>query len=257
MLTALLVLTLTFIAQSPTAKTLQIAAPELVGKIDTGKLKGEPTQLGWSPDAMQLFLQTSERDAQAMVKNPRYFVLSAADAKPQPVAAAPEWGTAYWRWKSDKSAPGAPRFSIDVKREERTGVATASPMGGSLARGGTPGDANGGGTTVEEATMRAQQMQKQQVITLTLKNEVVGEFVNQQFLPGYTFGWAPQNVGELIAYRNQAGRLAVMDDHGQKQEIADTKEVLLPAWSADGSKIAFLQKTGKNKYDLMTVSVKQ
>jgi hypothetical protein len=255
MLTALLVLTLTFIAQSTTAKALQIAAPQLVGKIDTGKLKGEPTQLGWSPDATQLFLQTSERDAQAMVRNPRYFVLSAADAKPQPVAAAPEWGTAYWRWKSDKSAPGAPTFSIDVKREERTGVATASPMGGSLARGGSPGDGSGSGTTVEEATMRAQQMQKQQVITLTLKNEIVGEFVNQQFLPGYTFGWAPQNVA-LIAYRNQAGRLAVMDDQGRKQEVADTKDVLLPAWSADGSKIAFLQKTGKNKYDLMMVSVK-
>ena len=104
--------------------------------------------------------------------------------------------------------------------------------------------------------MRAQQMQKQQVISLTLKSETVGEFVNQQFLPGYTFGWAPESSGPMIAYRNQAGRLSVMDEQGQKQEIAGTKDVILPAWSADGAKIAFLQKSGKNRYDLVIVNMK-
>jgi hypothetical protein len=47
-----------------------------------------------------------------------------------------------------------------------------------------------------------------------------------------------------------------MDREGQKQQIDGTKNVILPAWSADGSKIAFLQKAGKNKYDFFLVEVR-
>ena len=54
----------------------------------------------------------------------------------------------------------------------------------------------------------------------------------------------------------QAGHLALMDRQGQKQQIDGTKNVILPAWSNDGSKIAFLQKAGKNKYDLFVVTVR-
>jgi hypothetical protein len=240
--------------QASRAESVQTSEPHVVGQIDVGKLKGEPTQLAWSPDGTKFFLQTSERDSQAMIKNPRFYVLSATDAKPETVNGAPDWAAEYWRWKADKSAPGSPAFSIDIKREERTATATSAPMGGSLARGGASGSPNAG-TTVDDVVTRAIQLQKQQVITLTLKNEVVGEFVNTQFLPGYTFGWAPQPLG-LIAYRSPAGRLNIMDEQGRKQEVANTKDVLLPAWSADGSHIAFLQKSGKNKYALVVVDVK-
>jgi hypothetical protein len=249
---AVLGLVVTLILQAGGAKSLQPSAPQVIGTVDAGKLKGEPTELAWSPDASKFFLQTSERDSRAMIKNPRFFVLGAADGKPESVGAMPDWASEYWQWKSNKNAPGSTTLSIDVKQEQRQGVATAAPMGGSLAKGG--GAEPGAGSTVEDVTMRAQQMQQQQVFTLTLKNEIVGEFVNQQFLPGYTFGWAPQ--GGLIAYRNQSGRLAIMDEHGDKREVADTKDVLLPAWSGDGSKIAFLQRAGKNKYDLVVVNVK-
>jgi Tol biopolymer transport system component len=84
--------------------------------------------------------------------------------------------------------------------------------------------------------------------------EVVGEFAGQQFLPGYTFGWSPRN--QIMAYGNQAGRLALMDAHGDKQQMDATKNVILPAWSPDGSKIAFLQKAGKNKYEFFLVEVR-
>ncbi len=114
---------------------------------------------------------------------------------------------------------------------------------------------NGGGTSIDDVTMRTQQLQKQQVITLMLKNEIVGEFVNQQFLPGYTFGWAPQSVG-MIAYCSETGHVIVMDEHGEKQELAGTKDALLPAWSPDGTRIALLQKSGKKKYDVVVVEVK-
>ena len=226
---AVLTLLLAFILQAGGAKSLQPSAAQIIGKVDTGKLKGEPTQLAWSPDGLQFFLQTSERDNQAMVKNPRYFLLNGTDAKATSASAMPDWAQEYWSWKSAQSPAGSKAMTIEIKRTERVGTATSAPMGGSLARGGASGDPNTG-TTVEDVATRALQTQRDQVITLTLKSEVVGEFVNTQFLPGYSFGWAPQG-SQMIAYRNQNGRLAIMDERGEKQELQDTKDVLLPAWS--------------------------
>ena len=60
----------------------------------------------------------------------------------------------------------------------------------------------------------------------------------------------------MLAYTNRSGRLAVMERQGQKQQVNDTKNVVLPAWSPDGSRIAFLQKAGRNKYQLCVVNVK-
>ena len=232
---------------------LQLSAPALVSTIDTGKLKGEPTQLGWSADGTQLYLQTSERDSQGMVTSPRFFVMSVTAGKPEPVSAAPEWATEYWTWKSNKFAPGSTTFGIEVKQDDRKTSSTNSPMGGDLARGGV--DAGSGGTTAGDVATRAQNTQTQRVFSLSLKGETVGEFVNQQFLPGYTFGWSPRD--HMVAYGNASGRLAVMDENGNKQQVESTKNVILPAWSPDGTKIAFLQKAGKNKYELYVVTVMQ
>ncbi len=124
------------VVQIDGAKSLTASTPVVIGEIDAGKLKGDPTQLAWSPDNAQLFLQASERDSLGMVKNPHFYVISAAGGKVEPVAAAPEWATSYWAWKSNKSAPGSSTFAIDIKQDIKTSTATSAPMGGSLARGG-------------------------------------------------------------------------------------------------------------------------
>src|SRR5918994_1849875 len=118
------------------AFTIQISAPALISTIDTGKLKGQPTQLAWSADGTKLFLQTSERDSKGMVVNHRFFVMSTNDGKPESVDAPPAWAAEYWTWKSNKFAPGATTFGIEVTQDDRKTTATASPMGGDLARGG-------------------------------------------------------------------------------------------------------------------------
>ena len=234
---------------------LQVSAPAQIGTLDAGKLKGEPAQLGWSPDGTKLFLQTATRDKLGMLVNPHFYVMSVSDGKPEAVDAPPAWAAEYWAWKSGQAAPGAPAFRIDFKEDYQTVTATSSPMGGALAKGGVD-TTGGGGTTVEDVAMRAQQGQKLHVVVFTLKGETVGEFVGVQALPGYTFGWGPAAVGKM-AYANKAGRLALIDRDGQKQQIDATRNVILPAWSNDGSKIAFLQKAGKTKYELFVVTVTQ
>ena len=113
-----------------------LGAPALISTIDTGKLKGEPTELAWSADGAQLFLQTSERDAKGMVSRPRFFVMAAADGKPAEVDAPPAWAAEYWTWKSKQFAPGSTSFGIDIKQEDRSKSATASPMGGTWRAAG-------------------------------------------------------------------------------------------------------------------------
>lgn len=241
------------VLQAAPSTPATISAPVLVGQIDTGKLKGEPTELAWAPDGSTFFLRTSERDKQEMITKPRFYLISAADAKAQKIDAKPDWEAPYWQFKSNEYAPGAEKIAIDVKDEERVAHSTAAPSGGALAKGGTV--AGNGGTTMDDAVSAAENMQQVHVITLTLKGQQIGQFVNQQFLPGYTFSWSPEQLG-MIAYVNDSGRLGVMAVNGTaKQEVAGTKNVLLPAWKADGSKIAFLQGAGRNKYDLYIATV--
>jgi hypothetical protein len=232
------------------AIAVQVGAP---AKAATVELKGEPTRLSWSADGSQLAIQTSERDDKGMVKNPRYYTIAAADGKLSGAQAAPAWADEYWTWKSNKYASWSASTEIDIKTDQKTVSATASPMGGALAKGGGSGDPNSG-TTADEAVQHKANSQTLNVVTLTLMGETVGYFEGVQFIPGYTFGWAPKELA-AIAYVNRSGRLAVMDKDGKKQELDGTKGVLLPAWSVDGSKIAFLQKSGKNKYDLYVAPV--
>jgi Tol biopolymer transport system component len=48
-----------------------------------------------------------------------------------------------------------------------------------------------------------------------------------------------------------------MDSKGKKQELTETKDAILPAWSPDGSRLAWLQKDGKKKYELRIAKTRQ
>ena len=232
------------------AIAVQVAAPV---KAATIELKGEPTRMSWSADGTQLAIQTSERDSSGMTKNPRYYLVAAADGKLSTAPASPDWAETYWTWKSDQSAPWSPSSKIDVKTDQKTVTSTSTPMGGDLAKGGTSGDPTGG-STMDEATQRKMGSQTLNVVTLRLMGETVGYFEGVQFIPGYTFSWAPKDYA-AIAYVNQSGRVSVMDKDGRKQVLDGTKNAVLPAWSAEGTRIAFLQKAGKTKYELYVAPV--
>ena len=232
------------------ALAVQVAAPAKAAAIE---LKGEPTRLSWSADGAQLAIQTSERDDKGMTRNPRYYLVGAADGKVSNAQASPEWADKYWAWKSNQYTPWSSSIGIDVTQDQKTVSSTSAPAGGALAKGGGSGSLDPG-TTVDDAAQHKLNSQTLSVVTLKLLGETVGYFEGVQFIPGYTFGWAPKELAAIV-YVNQSGHLAVMDKDGKKQEVDGTKNVLLPAWSVDGTKIAFLQKSGKNKYDLYVAAV--
>ncbi|HEY3158044.1 MAG TPA: hypothetical protein VGJ78_03710 [Vicinamibacterales bacterium] len=240
------------------ASKLTLSAPASIMEIDTGKLKGDLLRLAWSADGQQFYLQTVERDRGGNIKAVHHYVLERGGKAPKGVEDAPPWSTAYWAWKSGQAAPGLPAFKINVEQQQKRMSGTSIPMGGDLARGGVDAGGSAGGAATGfgtgDAVSAAVQSQMVNVFTLKLKGEVVGEFVNAPAIPGLTFGWAPAGTG-LIAFTNPAGRLVIMDYEGHKQEIASSKSALLPAWADDGKRLAYLERTGKNKAVLKIVDV--
>jgi len=231
------------------AASLTFSAPRLVAALD--KIKGEPIQLAWSADGTELYVETGSRTRIGTFENQKHYLVTAADGKIKNVDAAPQWATDYQTWKANKWAPGARTFAIDITEDKRTQRAVSAPVGGALAKGGESGASVG---NMDAATDAALSSQVQHVITLKLKGETVGEYVDTQFVPGYTYSWAPQSLGTAIAYTNTEGRLAVMDQESGKKTVPSTSRVMTPAWSDSGKQIAFIQKDGK-KFALYVTDV--
>jgi hypothetical protein len=220
--------------------TLTIGAPATIA--DLSKVKGDPDQLAWSADGAQFYVEAIEGNGKAT-----HYVIAAADGAVAKVDARPAWAEQYWKFKSDRYAPGIESLVIDVQQkfeQEKYGTGSA---GTNREAGGTTGD-NSYGMGVGNVS-RAAQSSTQNVVRLVLVGETIGTWVNKTPTPGTTFGWGPSGSGAL-AYVNEKGQLALLDNHSHKRPIDGTKEVLLPAWSMDGSRLAYLYKAGRNKYML-------
>ena len=239
--------------QAPMAlNALQFSEPSKVAELDMDRLKGQPARLAWSNDSLQIYVQTLEGAFGIPGGKFRHYVYKTDGTAMQEVPAEPEWATAYWTLKSHQSAPDAPAFKIEPKKEEKTQSSTSTPMGGDLAKGGAGGTA---GTSAGDVMNAAANRQTVAIVTLNLKGEIIGQWENAPMVPGQTFGWGPKG-SRVIAYSTlKGGKLVVMDESGAKREIEGTKDAVFPAWSADGSQIAWLQKDGKKKYILQVARV--
>ena len=240
------------------ASKLTLSPPAAIIEIDSKKLKGEPYRVAWSPDARQMYLQTVDRDRAGNVRATYHYVLNGQAISP--VDQEPPWSVNYWTWKSTQAAPGLPSFKIEVDQQQKRLTSTSTPVGGDLAKGGVEGGSSGAGASAVSqntgAYSAAEQSQMANYYILRLKGEVIGEFVNQAAIPGLTFGWGPTNSG-LIAFTGRDGRVVIMDNQGRKQDVPSAKGALLPAWTEDGRKLAYLERSGKNKFALKVVDVTQ
>jgi Tol biopolymer transport system component len=216
-------------------------------------MQGEPWRLAWSPDGSQLYVETVDRDGRGNVKATRGVVIAIASKAMKNVDQPSEWVGAYWRWKSGQASPAAPSFKIAVDQRQDVIRSTAAPTGGALAKGGTA-DA-GAGSTMGDANSAANTAQQQTIFALKVKNEMIGEWINEAVVPGENFTWAPA-PSRLIAYAKRGGGpLMLLDDEAHKQALSGAKDAVLPAWSDDGAQLAWLEKKDKKHYDVMIAAV--
>jgi len=247
-------------AQSPMrVGTLKFSPPAKVADLEMDKLKGQPSRLAWSADGTQVYVQTLEGRFGQPEQKLRHYAVMIADGARQDLQAEPAWAATYWAAKSGQTSPDGPPLKIEVKTETQTARSTGSPMGGDLARGGSAGETGGasGGTSTENATTAAYNQQPVPVNMLLVGNSIVGQFVNSVIVPGMTFGWGPKGSKVMAFSDHKSGRVIVMDDRGEKREVPGSKDAILPAWSADGIRIAWLQKDGKKKFTLQVARVER
>ncbi len=249
MLPALLFVLVAQASGQPTAVAdlaqMKIAQPRVVAEIDTGKLKGDPVRLAFGADG-SFYLRVAETDRWGNERS-RHYVIATSGAVPTAADGEPAWASTYWLWKSASIAPGVPdlRFEFETREQMKTAVGSVRDAGASQSRADP--------SQPQVATDSAQ-VQKVRTVTVRLKREIIAEGVNAPVVPGRTFGWAPAPMG-VLAYVNARKRLTLIDREGRKREIEGATNVLLPAWSPDGGRIAYLQKKDRKKYTLMVVDV--
>ncbi len=229
---------------------MTVGAPTIVADLDLGKLRGEPRQLAWSPDDSELYVQTAE--GSKPTDRVYSYVVPASGGAVKDSVRPPVWVSEYWAFKSDRTAPGLPALIIDVETgSENIKVGTGGGIGSD--RTSNPSTAPGPSGGMIEKTAESQH---ERVMRLTLLGQTIGEWVNAVPVPGQTFSWGPRGSG-AIAFVDRDGRLFVFDQAKHRKAIAGVKDATLPAWTVDGSRLAYLSKTGRKKYTLAWVPVSQ
>ncbi len=232
-----------FASQTPDVSAIALT-PAAVVDLDLGRLKGELRQIGWSPDASQLYVQTAEGNPPR--EKLHHFVVASEGGPLTPIDREPEWALEYWAFKSDRNAPGLPALEIDVKvAHETTKIGTGS---------GRPGTSTASMADANENAAFAGEGQRGTTCVFRLLDETIAEFKDARPIPGLTFSWGPAGTGTL-AFTDRDGRVVFLDRAKHKRVVPDVKDATLPAWSADGTRIAYAVKQGRRKYQLVWCNI--
>jgi hypothetical protein len=231
--------------------TLTIGRPVIVAEVETSKLKGEVRRLAWEPDGTTLYLQTAE--GKPPDEKVRHYTIDVTGGTPAPVDREPEWAAQYWVVKQDRAAPGMPALAIEIWQ----GIETLKPgvgAAGVLDRQSSPDAVAGSNPSVANLADGAHANQNANVTRLKLVGEDIAVWINERPYPGARFSWGPPGSGALV-YIGEHGELVFFDRQKHRQRVPDVKDAFLPAWSADGGRLAYLQKTGRKKLAIAWVPV--
>ena len=217
--------------------SLAVAPPTPIAQLERKTLRGEPSQMAWSPDGSTLYIQS--RDGVGAAAQLRHFELRLADQILRPLEQQPAWAAEYWRNKVTELAPGMPWLQIDVTVDStRTRVA---PIAGGFASTG----AATGSETASSFTLR--------YVMLSYLGVEIGRWMTDEPKSGVTFGWGPAGSG-AIAFVDRQDHLVLIDKERRLRVVPRTENVMLPAWSPDGNYVAFLQKHGRSKFTVSSVA---
>jgi hypothetical protein len=247
MVLALLVAVAALLAVSDDA-IVSLSEPVAWAQIDTTALKGRPARLAWSDDRSELYLQVVNGTTSDELTFRHYLVRKGS--QPRSVEKQPKWVEEYWKWKSAKVFFGDPKLTITVETTRQI----LDNLNGTSANktpylSDTPISGN-------QLTLSRQPGETKITNRLILNGTTIGEFVDELIMPGYTFGWSPEEL-RLIAFRANNGRLAIMNEDGKVQTVRRSANIILPAWSDDGAAIAYLERAERRSFTLFVVEVLQ
>jgi len=236
------------------ATRVATSAPRQVLSVAVEDLGGDPDRLAWSPDKQLLYLRATKTDRWGN-QTVHHYEIRLSDGRLRPVDREPTWSGRYWEWKAALAAPGTPAFRIGVETRDERRTATGVDTGGALLGGGADPSlgANLGpqGSAIAGIAVQAQMVR---TTTLTLKGELLAQFVNTTPTAGLTYGWAPARM-DAVVYVSRKSRLVIMDRAGRKHEVPSVTDALLPGWSDDGTRLAWLQRLGGKRLALAVMDV--
>jgi hypothetical protein len=237
-------------AGSMDVSTIKVGAPASVATLDLGKLKGDVEELSWAPDGTQFYVQMVEGKGKVS-----HYLIAVQGGAITPTDTRPAWANDYWKFKSDRYAPGVESLVIDVDQSFDTlRYGTGSAGAADRANGSGVGGTNANGMSNDNFE-KAARGQKQSIVKLVVLGETIGTWVDKRPTPGTTFSWGPSGSG-AIAFVDEKGQLVLLDNHQHKQPVAYAlKDVSMPSWSMDGSRLAWLAKSGRNKYMLSWAAI--
>jgi hypothetical protein len=232
-------------------RRLEIGAPIAVVELDRAQLKGDIRRFAWSPDGQRFYVQTAEGTPPKQVV--RHYTISRLDGRVSAVDAEPDWADAYWSHKQDVSAPGNPTLKIAAL--QGTEVIKSGPgPAGVLDRTSSPDAVAHANRSVESLASGTMGTQKAVVVQLALLGEPIATWVNERPLPGSRFSWGPK-ASDALVYLGEKGQLVFFDASKHRRTVARTKDGTFPAWSEDGTNVAYLQKVGRRKLTVMVMPV--
>ena len=229
--------------------TLKIGAPAPIVELDMGRLKGDLHEVSWSPDLTEFYIQTTEGSAQSPKLH--HYAVAVAGGAVKSLDRQPDWAEEYWAHKSDRLVPGMEWIAIDVEQKiENLKFGPGSAGAADRASNGLGADNINSASNVEKAA----ESQHVNVVRFRVFDQVVSEFVNEQPVPGVMFGWGPEKSG-AIAFTDRDGRLTLLDQHKHKHAVSGVKDARFPAWTLDGTRLAWVQRNGRKKYTLLYATV--
>jgi hypothetical protein len=231
-----LLLLVALAAETIDVTSLDVSPPAAVCELDLDMIKGDVRRLSWSPDEAYLHVQTLERDGQR-----HDYIVSRLDGEVSLAFGEPDWAAAYWVHKSSLDAPGVPALRLEVTESHRRTRPIPFAGGGQLNGAQTPDPKNPIDAYESEVTVR-------------LRGEEIGNWINGAPMAGETFGWGPAGTGAIL-FVDHRGRLTLMDDRNRKKVVASVKGAMLPAWSTAGTRVAYLQKSGRKALRVMAALV--